>query len=159
MRNRHPTSVYADGLLRGLVVALLVGGISGTSFAADAPSIRVASKNFNESYLLGEIAAQVLEEAGFDVERRFGLGGTLICFEALVNDEIDLYVEYTGTLSQAILSAPEITTLVEIDAAIALSKTRNAGHVYVTEDVLPNPYDTLPIHWIPQLDALTIYCP
>lgn len=119
MRNRHPTSVYADGLLRGLVVALLVGGISGTSFAADAPSIRVASKNFNESYLLGEIAAQVLEEAGFDVERRFGLGGTLICFEALVNDEIDLYVEYTGTLSQAILSAPEITTLVEIDAAIA----------------------------------------
>ena len=123
MRNWYLTSVCAGGLLRGLVVALLlgvlVGGISGTSFAADTPSIRVASKNFNESYLLGEIAAQVLEEAGFDVERRFGLGGTLICFEALVNDEIDLYVEYTGTLSQVILSAPEITTLVEIDAALA----------------------------------------
>ena len=107
---------------RAMVVLLLfalAGGISGVSFAADTAPIRVASKNFNESYLLGEVVAQVLEEAGFKVERRFGLGGTLICFEALVNDEIDLYVEYTGTLSQVILAAPELTTLAEIDAAIA----------------------------------------
>lgn len=102
-----------------LLLFALAGGNSGVSFAADSAPIRVASKNFNESYLLGEIVAQVLEEAGFKVERRFGLGGTLICFEALVNDEIDLYVEYTGTLSQAILAAPELTTLAEIDAAIA----------------------------------------
>ena len=66
-------------------------------------AIVVGSKNFGESYLLAEIAAQVLEAKGFAVSRRFGLGGTLICYEALKNGEIDLYPEYTGTLSQAVL--------------------------------------------------------
>jgi osmoprotectant transport system permease protein len=37
------------------------------------------------------------------VERRFGLGGTLVCYEALKSGEIDVYPEYTGTLEQAIL--------------------------------------------------------
>jgi osmoprotectant transport system substrate-binding protein/osmoprotectant transport system permease protein len=69
-----------------------------------AQPISIGSKNFNESYLLSEIAAQLLESKGFAVERRFGLGGTLICYEALRNGEIDLYIEYTGTLSQAILN-------------------------------------------------------
>ena len=68
-----------------------------------ADPIRIGSKNFNENYILAEILSQWLEHHGYDVERRFGLGGTLICYEALKNDEIDLYVEYTGTLSQAIL--------------------------------------------------------
>ena len=66
----------------------------------------VGSKNFGESYLLAEIAAQVLEAKGFDVKRQLGLGGTLICYEALKNGEIDLYPEYTGTLSQAVLKLP-----------------------------------------------------
>ncbi len=65
--------------------------------------ITVGSKNFNESYLLGEIMAQLLEVEGFEVERKFGLGGTLVCYEALLNGEIDIYVEYTGTLAQVIL--------------------------------------------------------
>lgn len=40
------------------------------------------------------------------VERRFGLGGTLVCFEALRNGEIDVYPEYSGTIEQAILKMP-----------------------------------------------------
>ncbi len=75
-----------------------------TGFAADP--IRVGSKNFNESYLLSEVVAQLLETNGYEVERKFGLGGTLICYEALKKGEIDVYVEYTGTLSQAILDLP-----------------------------------------------------
>jgi len=54
-------------------------------------SIVIGSKNFGESYLLAEIAAQVLEAKGFDVRRQLGLGGTLICYEALKNGGIDLY--------------------------------------------------------------------
>ncbi len=73
--------------------------------ASDKPAqpIRIGSKHFNESYLLAETGAQLLESRGYRVERRFGLGGTLICFDALVNGEIDLYFEYTGTLGQAVL--------------------------------------------------------
>ena len=77
--------------------------------------IIVASKNFNESYLLAEIMSQTLEIHGYDIERKFGLGGTLITFEALVEGEIDVYPEYTGTVSQVILKlqdkAPSIEEL------------------------------------------------
>ena len=45
----------------------------------------VASKNFPESSLLAEIMSQILEIHGFTVERKYGLGGTLVSFEALVN--------------------------------------------------------------------------
>ncbi|MCY3640253.1 MAG: ABC transporter permease, partial [Gammaproteobacteria bacterium] len=84
---------------RGLALALLLAAAA----AHAAEPIRIASKNSNESYLLSEVAAQLLESKGFAVERRFGLGGTLIAFDALVAGEVDLYMEYTGTLSQAIL--------------------------------------------------------
>ncbi len=69
---------------------------------ASAEPIRISSKNATESYLLAEIAAQALEARGFVIDRRFGLGGTLIAFEAVSAGEIDLYMEYTGTLSRAI---------------------------------------------------------
>ena len=87
------------GLWRSWALALMLAAAAGHA----AEPIRIASKNSNESYLLSEIAAQLLESKGFAVERRFGLGGTLIAFDALVAGEIDLYMEYTGTLSQAIL--------------------------------------------------------
>jgi osmoprotectant transport system permease protein len=87
--------------------------------AEGAEPVRVASKNFNESYVLGEIVAQLLEADGFDVERKFGLGGTLICFDALTTGAIDVYVEYTGTLSQAILNVPEVRDLAALNALVA----------------------------------------
>ena len=62
--------------------------MTSSALAASEP-VRIASKNFNESYILAEVIAQRLEADGIPVERRFGLGGTLICYEALVNDEIE----------------------------------------------------------------------
>jgi osmoprotectant transport system permease protein len=96
------------GLFRIVALVWLFAGGASTGGAFAAEPIRVASKNFNESYLLGEIVAQLLEANGFEVERKFGLGGTLICYRALTEGEIDVYVEYTGTLSQAILNVPEV---------------------------------------------------
>tara|TARA_B100001013_G_scaffold327569_1_gene240812 strand:+ start:2032 stop:3507 length:1476 start_codon:yes stop_codon:yes gene_type:complete len=77
--------------------------------------IVVASKNFTESYLLGEVIAQRLEQAGMEVDRRFGLGGTLICFEALLAGEIDVYVEYSGTLEQTILKLGQRTSILGLN--------------------------------------------
>lgn len=58
----------------------------------------IGSKNFSESFILGELVAILLEENyGVQVERRFGLGGTQVAFDALVNGDIDLYPDYTGT--------------------------------------------------------------
>jgi osmoprotectant transport system permease protein len=53
--------------------------------------------------VLAEIMAQLLEDRGFAVDRRFSLGGTLICFKALEVGEIDVYPEYSGTVEQEIL--------------------------------------------------------
>ncbi len=66
-------------------------------------TVSVGAKAFNEGYILAEIQSQLLEDAGYTVERKYNLGGTLICFEALKNGEIDTYPEYTGTISEEIL--------------------------------------------------------
>ncbi|MBC2717677.1 MAG: ABC transporter permease subunit [Desulfobacteraceae bacterium] len=66
--------------------------------------IRIGTKNFTEQLILGELMAQVIEsQTGMPVDRVFNLGGTMICHEALISGEIDIYVEYTGTALTAIL--------------------------------------------------------
>ena len=71
------------------------------SVAAAAPvqaqAVKVGSKNFTEQYIVGELYAAALENAGIKVERKINLGGTLIAHQALVTGEIDVYPEYTGT--------------------------------------------------------------
>jgi osmoprotectant transport system permease protein len=68
-------------------------------------TIVIGSKNFTEQVILGEIMAQMIEsETGLAVERKFNLGGTFVCFNALKQGEIDLYPEYTGTALIAILT-------------------------------------------------------
>lgn len=68
-------------------------------------SIRVASKNFTENIILGEIIAQIAEDAGeADVERNLGLGSAAVAYAALQSGEIDIYPEYTGTISQTLIN-------------------------------------------------------
>lgn len=73
--------------------------------------IRVGSKHFTEGYILSEMQAQLLESKGFKVERKFNLGGTLVCFEALRNGEIDVYPEYTGTITREIMKGRDVRDL------------------------------------------------
>jgi len=69
--------------------------------------IVVGSKNFTESFLLGEIVAQQIEaHTNLKVERRFYLAGTYICQQAILAGRIDVYPEYTGTALTAILKQP-----------------------------------------------------
>jgi osmoprotectant transport system permease protein len=77
--------------------------------------IRVGSKHFNESYILGEIISQLFEANGYRVERKFNLGGTLVCYESLINNQIDVYPEYTGTIAEAILKLDQKTDLAGLE--------------------------------------------
>lgn len=80
-----------------------------------ADEIKVGSKAFTEGYLLGELAAKKLESVrGALVTRRFGLGSTGIVLQALLTGEIDVYPEYTGTISETILHDPSIRSYDEI---------------------------------------------
>jgi osmoprotectant transport system substrate-binding protein len=84
-------------LTRGRAIALLAGPALLPRCAFDASRVRVGSKNFTESFLIAEIYAQALENAGMRVERIFNLGSTQIAMAAMRRGNIDLYPEYTGT--------------------------------------------------------------
>jgi osmoprotectant transport system substrate-binding protein/osmoprotectant transport system permease protein len=74
------------------------------------PRVVIASKNFTEQFILGELMAQLIEEnTELAVLRRFNLGGTMICHGALVSGEIDMYAEYTGTGLTAVLKKPVLS--------------------------------------------------
>src|SRR6266576_292979 len=72
---------------------------------ADATNDRavMGSKKFTESYVLGEIAKRLLNDAGVTAEHRQGMGGTIILWQALRSGQIDAYPEYTGTIAEEIL--------------------------------------------------------
>jgi len=60
--------------------------------------IRMGSKIFGEQYILLQMYSMLLKGyTDLDVDTKTGLGGTKICFDALTNNQIDLYPEYTGT--------------------------------------------------------------
>lgn len=97
---------------------IVLGPWSG--WAQTTPVVAVGSKSFTESFILGEIIAQVIEAAGeARVERKFGLGGTGITYRAIAAGNIDIYAEYTGTLSRAILKDPAVHTVPEIRQHLA----------------------------------------
>jgi osmoprotectant transport system permease protein len=73
------------------------------TISVDAESVRIGSKKFTESYVLGEITKRTLSEAGIPVEFRQGMGGTIIVWQALRTNQIDVYPDYTGTIVQEIL--------------------------------------------------------
>jgi osmoprotectant transport system substrate-binding protein len=68
--------------------------------------ITVGSKNFTEQFILGEIYAQGLEAAGYDVTKDLNLGDEFIAFKALEDGEIDAYPEYTSTILTSIFELP-----------------------------------------------------
>ena len=75
--------------------------IATPALAADP--IKVGSKRFTESYVLGEIARETLQRAGLPAEHRQGLGNTAILEQALASGQIDVYPEYTGTIVRELL--------------------------------------------------------
>jgi len=119
--SRGPVHAVVRSTARILPILVVLAGIfvyaSGpyaqrwlTSFRAETAKIVIGTKNFTEQLILGELMAQVIEEqTDLTVKRRFNLGGTMICHGALVNGEIDLYAEYTGTGLTAILKTPPVS--------------------------------------------------
>ncbi len=94
--------------------------VQAASGAQSLPIVRVGSKSFTESYLIGEIVAQVLERVGeVRVDRRFGLGGTGITYRAIETGAIDIYPEYAGTLTRIILKDPSLGTTAAIRQRLA----------------------------------------
>lgn len=81
--------------------------------------IVVGSKNFTESFILGELIAQQIEQhSKLKVERRFYLAGTYICQQAILSGRIDIYPEYTGTALTAVLKQPAMGSRSDVYARV-----------------------------------------
>lgn len=79
----------------GAIFALVLGACSTSSAAL--PTVRIGSDNFYESKLMAEIYAQVLEHAGYKVDRHFGLGTREARQPLLEQGQVDLVPEYVGS--------------------------------------------------------------
>jgi osmoprotectant transport system substrate-binding protein len=83
---------------------LLVLALAVSCAPSHSNRVVVGSKNFTESFILGELIAQQIEQhSNLKVERRFYLAGTYICQQAILSGRIDIYPEYTGTALTAVL--------------------------------------------------------
>lgn len=106
MRKRGKTKVL-------VVVLILAAGVvwAFTAFFGGKPAgqvIRVGTKDFTESLVVGELYALALESAGYTVKRVFTIAGSVV-HTSIMNDEIDLYPEYTGTGLLTILKMEMMT--------------------------------------------------
>ena len=72
--------------------------------AASAQEVRIGSKAVTESVILGEIISHLARDKGAKVRHHRQLGGTRVLWDALLAGEIDIYPEYTGTLTNEIFS-------------------------------------------------------
>ncbi len=85
---------------------------------AQADTLRIGSKRFTESYILGEVLRRAVESKA-PVEHRPGLGNTGIVFAALKTGSIDVYPEYTGTIAREILKLDDRPALERLNRALA----------------------------------------
>ena len=90
---RNAARIYAG--VAGVVIGT---GVALTPLIADTPrTYLVGAKNFSEQFILAELISERLERENAATERKEGLGSA-IAFRALASDDIDVYVDYSGTL-------------------------------------------------------------
>ncbi len=96
---------------------LLALSIGLSAHAVDA--VQVGSKRFTESYLLGAIVRETLQQAGIAAAHRPGLGNTAVLERSLASGAIDVYPEYTGTIVRELLQREGRPSLEELNRWLA----------------------------------------
>ncbi len=118
MSPRLPRAFARSSFSIPLITLLLTLVLTGSCATAN---VVVGSKNFTEGVVLGELIRGLARSAGADAEHRRALGGTRLVFNALVSGEIDVYAEYTGTLTHETFAAAKPASLAELRELLAES--------------------------------------
>ncbi len=127
MKNRSLAKLIAIALV------LMIAGLA--PLPRRAAQIRIGSKKFTESVILGEMLRLLAEQSKLDVVHYREFGGTRIVFDALVAGEIDVYPEYTGTITAEIFAGQSIrdeTTMRRLlrEKGIGVSKPLGFSNTY-----------------------------
>jgi osmoprotectant transport system permease protein len=99
-------------------IALVIGLALWPSLSLRTADYVIGAKTFSEQYILSALIAQRLEANGLSASRREGLGSSII-FDALAADEIDAYVDYTGTIWANVMKRTDIRPRAETLAEVA----------------------------------------
>jgi osmoprotectant transport system permease protein len=126
--------VGAVGLLAG--VALAVAPLLGLGKAG---SYVVGAKNFSEQYILAELMARRLEKAGAQVSRKEDLGSA-VAYRALAAGELDVYVDYSGTLWTNVLGRKDNPGRAEVLKQLTAELKRRDGVVVLGSLGFENAY-------------------
>lgn len=87
-----------------LLISLVISPLILNAFTTSQPTIKIATKNFTEQYILGYLMADIINaKTNLRVIKKFNLGSTDVCQQAMQKKEIDIYPEYTGTAMTVIL--------------------------------------------------------
>ena len=92
--------------------------------SSEEPHVKIGSKSFTESVILGELVSHLVRSAGATADHQGELGGTRILWSALLNGDLDVYPEYTGTITQEILAGQDVVGDDAIRRAIAADGLR-----------------------------------
>lgn len=99
LRTRRRTIRIAAGFMAVMLVAVGVGSIDSAQ-----SKVVVTSKPYTEQQVMGNMAAELLEEyTDLQVVRKLNLGGTQVCHNALTSGEVDVHVEYASSMFMAVL--------------------------------------------------------
>jgi osmoprotectant transport system permease protein len=104
--------------LGGLGVALIVAASLVPSWSQPRARYLVGAKTFTEQYVLAALIEQRLRAAGLTAARREGLGSSVV-LDATANDDVDVYVDYTGTIWANELHRTDVRPRAEVTAEVA----------------------------------------
>jgi osmoprotectant transport system permease protein len=119
-RSRRRWSLGLAGIALALLAALVPLERTG------GETIVIGAKNFSEQYILASAIERRLRAAGYRTERRDNLGST-VAYQALAAGDIDVYVDYSGTLWANILQRTDIPPPEAMRAALAAQLRRRDG--------------------------------
>ncbi len=128
------TSFKRTALLMGLIM-IMVAALSACGTTASDDAIKVGSKDFTEQLILGQITILALEDAGLEVVDNTNVAGSDKVRSALINGDIDVYWEYTGTAWLMHLQHDEAIT--DSQEAYDLVKEADADNDLIWLDYAP----------------------
>ena len=102
-------------------IATAVAAVLALSGCAQTPSepIVIGSQAYYSNEIIAETYAQVLEDAGYTVDRKFSLGQRDVYVPALLAGEVDLFPEYTGNLLQFFDATATATVANDVYSALS----------------------------------------
>ncbi len=109
------------------VLSLLLSGCAQRQMEGGKPVVRIGVKAFTESQILGAMLQLLAQQAGAEAQGLQGLNDTPQVWKALQGGQIDAYCEYTGTLTQQILSREDVGTTEKLRQALAERGLRMSG--------------------------------